>query len=310
LLRGDGSGQPVKFSQLTPFIQTFATQDFSLSNGLYEGSYGIVESGDIWNTYGDIVETASDGRKYKYVYARNASYQGGTINMSSPYYFYGAYAQNNINIDGSLLFQPLDANTHFFRLRTVTGSVKLANGITVEVPQSVFQIQSQGSLNYTNNILKAPQIEIYSLGGILMNGLIFDVTPYGGFGSWVDISNTTGPDQTRLPIEKRTIELNNISFIGATRLDLNMNRPSSIASRTLELLNVNFTQNNNTIYSATGRLAQNPNTGAAIVPGHVNYINNVTYHGIAAENHTYDGGAIGTAALGGSSAPIQIQALP
>ena len=58
----------------------------------------------------------------------------------------------------------------------------------------------------------------------------------------------------------------------------------SMASQTLELSNVNFPAGSTVnLRAQTGMLAPNPNTSQAVVPGHVNFIQNVDYNGSPAE---------------------------
>lgn len=58
----------------------------------------------------------------------------------------------------------------------------------------------------------------------------------------------------------------------------------ALSARTVNLQNIDF-QNGSTVrlYSQNGLLAANPNTGAASVPGHVNFIINVNYGGNPAQ---------------------------
>ena len=52
----------------------------------------------------------------------------------------------------------------------------------------------------------------------------------------------------------------------------------------MNLSNINFPGGSTVnLYSQTGQLAANPNTGAASVPGHVNFILNVNYGGNPAQ---------------------------
>ncbi len=65
----------------------------------------------------------------------------------------------------------------------------------------------------------------------------------------------------------------------------------SLSSRTVNLSNIDC-QNGSTVrlYSQNGLLAANPNTGAASVPGHVNFILNVNYGGNPAQLFVVVGG--------------------
>ncbi len=58
----------------------------------------------------------------------------------------------------------------------------------------------------------------------------------------------------------------------------------SLSARTVNLSNINFPGGSAVnLYSQVGQLAANPNTGAASVPGHVNFILNVNYNGNPAQ---------------------------
>ncbi len=58
----------------------------------------------------------------------------------------------------------------------------------------------------------------------------------------------------------------------------------SMTARTVNLFNINFPAGSTVnLYSQLGLLAANPNTGAASVPGHVNFIVNVNYNGNPAQ---------------------------
>ena len=59
-------------------------------------------------------------------------------------------------------------------------------------------------------------------------------------------------------------------------------------ARTISLANVSFPDGSSvTLRSELGLLAPNPNTGASVVPGHVNFIRNVTYGESPAQNEVY-----------------------
>ena len=67
----------------------------------------------------------------------------------------------------------------------------------------------------------------------------------------------------------------------------------NMAANTINLLNVAFgTGSSVSLESLNGVLAANPNTGAASVPGDVNFIQNVTYAGNPAQNYVNNGGGI------------------
>lgn len=73
-----------------------------------------------------------------------------------------------------------------------------------------------------------------------------------------------------------TLTVNGTSVSGVANI--------SLSARTMNLSNIDF-PNGSTVnlYSQLGQLAANPNTGAASVPGHVNFILNVNYNGSPAQ---------------------------
>lgn len=72
-------------------------------------------------------------------------------------------------------------------------------------------------------------------------------------------------------------------------------RNISMSAQTLDLSNINFANGSTVnLYSQFGLLAANPNTGAASVPGHVNFILNVNYNGNPAQLYVGNGINIST----------------
>lgn len=75
------------------------------------------------------------------------------------------------------------------------------------------------------------------------------------------------------------ISLNGVHFVGYWN-QINM------SANTIVLQNIDFTSGSQVyLYSESGNLAPNPNTGAAVVPGDVNFIRNVNYGGSPAQNY-------------------------
>ncbi len=73
-----------------------------------------------------------------------------------------------------------------------------------------------------------------------------------------------------------TLSVNGVSFANVVAI--------SLSARTVNLENVNFPSGSIVnLYSQLGQLAADANTGAASVPGHVNFIRNVTYNGNRAD---------------------------
>lgn len=73
-----------------------------------------------------------------------------------------------------------------------------------------------------------------------------------------------------------TLTVNGASVSGVANI--------SLSARTMNLSNIDFPSGSTVnLYSQLGQLAANPNTGAASVPGHVNFILNVNYNGSPAQ---------------------------
>jgi hypothetical protein len=72
--------------------------------------------------------------------------------------------------------------------------------------------------------------------------------------------------------------------------DLTAFQTINMSAHTVNLLDVAFGGSSTVnLHSYFGALASNPNTGQSSVPGYVNFINNVTYGGDAAQNHVGSG---------------------
>ena len=83
-----------------------------------------------------------------------------------------------------------------------------------------------------------------------------------------------------------SINVNNTDFSSFAAVNM--------AANTINLANVAFGGGSSvTLRSLNGELAPNPNTGAASVPGDVNFIYNVTYGGGPAQNYIGSGITIG-----------------
>ncbi len=83
------------------------------------------------------------------------------------------------------------------------------------------------------------------------------------------------------------------NVVTVNHADLSSYGVVNMAANTINLLDVAFSADSSvTLQSLNGVLAPNPNTGAASVPGDVNFIQNVTYGGNPAQNHVNNGGGI------------------
>ncbi len=94
-------------------------------------------------------------------------------------------------------------------------------------------------------------------------------------GSFTGVAGGQATAQVNLTAGE-TLSVNGVSFANVVAI--------SLSARTVNLENVNFLSGSTVnLYSQLGQLAANPNTGAASVPGHVNFIQNVNYNGNPAQ---------------------------
>ncbi len=75
---------------------------------------------------------------------------------------------------------------------------------------------------------------------------------------------------------------------------------TALSAETVILANVALPEGPIQITSREGKLALNPNTGARVVPGYINFIRNVTYKGTPAEQYILNPGVEGITRLGTS----------
>lgn len=147
-------------------------------------------------------------------------------------------------------------------------------------------ISSGGSASFTDNGFYAPDgsIGIASAGG----DLSFDEAHFEALAQVqlsaagvLDVKNASFSQPRGFDDSFRNFE--------AARVQLFQDALAiAMDARTLSLADVAFPDGSTvTLRSELGLLAPNPNTGAAVVPGHVNFIRNVTYGESQAQNEVY-----------------------
>lgn len=95
-------------------------------------------------------------------------------------------------------------------------------------------------------------------------------------GSFTGVAGGPATAQVNLTAGGEKLIVDGLSFANVMAI--------SLRARTVDLENVNFLNGSTVnLYSQLGQLAANPNTGAASVPGHVNFIQNVNYNGSPAQ---------------------------
>jgi hypothetical protein len=141
-----------------------------------------------------------------------------------------------------------------------------------------------GSVNVTQTSIQTHFLTLNSGDSILLDA--------GG-----NTLTATGADATANLTAVNTVNVNNTDFSAFPNVN--------ILGRTLNLVDVAFGAGSSVLLeSENGQLAANPNTGAASVPGDVNFIRDVTYAGNPAQNYVNNGGGITISTLnqgGGSS---------
>ena len=147
-------------------------------------------------------------------------------------------------------------------------------------------MSSGGSASFTDNGFYAPDgsIGIASAGGDLaFDGAHFEALAQVQLSAagLLDLKNASFSQPREFDDSFRKIE--------AARVQLFQDALAiAMDARTISLADVAFPFGSTvTLRSELGLLAPNPNTGAAVVPGHVNFIQNVTYGESPAQNEVY-----------------------
>ncbi|MGB0580412.1 MAG: FecR domain-containing protein [Limisphaerales bacterium] len=207
----------------------------------------------------------------------------GSLTISSP----------NLDLTSSSLTQ---AGTTFdpgpdFDLRLIgrTG-VSIVDGATIQanrVGNLKIASGTSMSLNNVSVINNYRSVDLNTQNGLSVNGGSFQTpqqqgTSYGitfrSAGGDVNVNNASFFTANLTMNAARDLNINNISLSGASTV--------ALSATTVNLQNMNFASGSIVdLRSSLGQLAPNPNTGAASVPGHVNFIQNVNYSGNPAQFH-------------------------
>lgn len=177
-----------------------------------------------------------------------------------------------------------------FELRLIgrTG-VSIASGATIQANQVGNLTIASGtsmSLNNVSVINNYRGITLNTQNDLLVNGGSFS-TPLQGTSYGITFRSAGG----NVTVNNAAFFTPSLTFRAAGDLNINNisipNTPSvALAATTVNLRNINFASGSVVdLRSSLGQLAPNPNTGAASVPGHVNFIQAVNYGGNPAQFH-------------------------
>ena len=146
---------------------------------------------------------------------------------------------------------------------------------------SVTVISSAGSVNISSTQIATHYLTLQAANSILLD--CYGRTPTtSGTGTTANLTGGNGSVNG----QPDTIAVYGTDFTGFSTVNM--------AANTINLTDVQFGAGSQvSLRSFSGQLAPNPNTGAASVPGDVNFIYNVTYAGQPAQNYIGNGITIG-----------------
>ncbi len=129
---------------------------------------------------------------------------------------------------------------------TIPGATTVRANATDSITASTMNVNGGSTIELTSRVISVDSLTVSATGSVLKM-----------FGTnQATLTNLSATSTMDVSMSARTITLQNVSFQSGST--------------------VNFT-------CQTGMLAANPNTGASVVPGHVNFVNNVNYGGSPAQ---------------------------
>jgi hypothetical protein len=180
-----------------------------------------------------------------------------------------AVSGGDINITGTSIGEEAVSKSKAVQHDTDGGSALIADPNSGSITLS----STAGSVNVTGTSITTHYLSLNSGDGILLDSAGHTLTASGSGAT----ANFTAPN---------LLAVNNTDFGSFATVNM--------AANTIDLLNVKFGGNSTVnLRSQNGVLAPNPNTGAAPVPGDVNFISGVTYGGNPAQNYIGSGIFIG-----------------
>jgi hypothetical protein len=168
----------------------------------------------------------------------------------------------DVNLDSSSLL----AGGGDIILASDTGSVSVTDGSFLSATNGFVGVDSGRDITIADSTLAA------TTGTTSDSGQI-DIEAGGS----ATVTNTALLADSVLAEANDQLTVNNVNFSSTAQ-------SISMSARTVVLYNVNFPGASVvTLDSLSGLLAANPNTGATVVPGDVNFVRNVNYNGLPAQ---------------------------
>ena len=275
------------------------------------GSYFIGDSATFWTLDGAITfDSTSVNASGHAVFIAPKAINLNNSTISSDFVALNGTAAATISIDKTTINAPTSLLAMSVGDLNITGSTLTSDAASGNIALA----SAQGSATITGTAITAHTFSVAAAGSILFDGA--DPTVLG---------KSALPASAQPPVvSARYLKLNSgdgillapngrsliaggagatASFTAgfATGNSINVNNTDfssfaavNMAANTINLANVAFGGGSSvTLRSLNGELAPNPNTGAASVPGDVNFIQNVTYGGNPAQNYVGSGITIG-----------------
>ncbi|MFN7137707.1 MAG: FecR domain-containing protein [Limisphaerales bacterium] len=228
----------------------------------------------------------------------NIRVDGGTINMSAV----GDYPTFVINAQNVLQFANSDLRTDFRTPEFVNVSAEFQylylvadefifpanygitfNGVYLHLDDRSDMTLSlpEGTALRIANINNSGHLGMGANGNLTLSGNLhlhgYHVSLYAGNNLTVD-GGFFGASSSGTMQAENQLTLRNVRFEGGAEY-------LNLSARTIALENITFPSSSFVhLFSENGQLAPNPNTGAAVQPGYVNFVRNVNYGSIPAEN--------------------------
>jgi len=267
----------------TPGPVVFAAQDsFTMNEGLSASHPDIVTS---WDAMESLLATSDTAQTMFWVVAgKSVSVSNTLLKSTAPVLalgnaFYEAYPEVNVSIKDSAVLGGLDKSYGDASSQTTV----YAGGSRVSVTNT--NVVTTGDI-----MVRAGQIDITSDSPAARDFIAGYSVAYDSMG----------------PRSSSSIDMKAAGDMNVTNTNMDGSRVN-LDARTINLTKVDFRSGADvTLVSGLGRLAPNPNTNAPSVPRKVNFIRDVTYGGVPAQQFVST--SVGGSATGPTQVKIKIQA--
>ncbi len=267
----------------TPGPVVFAAQDsFTMNEGLPASHPDIITS---WDAMESLLANSDTAETMFWVVAgKSVSVSNTLLKSTAPVLalgnaFYEAYPDVNVSIKDSAILGGLDKSYGDASSQTSV----YAGGSRVSVTNT--NVVTTGDI-----MVRAGQIDIASDSPAARDFIAGYSAAYDSMG----------------PRSSSSIDMKAAGDMNVTNMNMDGSRVN-LDARTINLTKVDFRSGTDvTLISGLGRLADNPNTNAPSVPRKVNFIRDVTYGGVPAQQFVST--SVGGSATGPSQVKIKIQA--